>query len=51
MVADKYNRAKVVDGWVVIDEEKPLYDEDSKSVLEKLKQRALDAAFLWDINM
>ena len=53
LVAGKYNRPKVVDGWVVVEEDtdKGLYDEDSRTTLEKLKQEAMEAAFLYDINM
>ena len=48
--AEKYNMAKVVDGWVVVDETKP-YNEDSRTTLEKLKQEAMEADLLFHINM
>ena len=52
LVADKYNRAKVVDGWVVVEQDsKDLIDDDSWSTIDKLKQEALEASLLYDINM
>ena len=51
LVADKYNRGKVIDGWVVVEKNKLVDSEDSMTTLERLKQEALEKTFLCDINM
>ena len=51
LVADKYNRGKVIDGWVVVEQDKLVDSEDSMTALEKLEQEALEKTFLCDVNM
>ena len=41
----------MIDGWVVVEQDKLIDSEDSMTALEKLKQEALEKTFLCDINM